>query len=275
MLRTLLAVALMLSLVPDCFAKDPAPAPAPDAVSVAKQVKEVSKDLETALALLQGKEPTKKQVEAALELLQGAINALGGIEKQVKTWKQDDTNPRPACTPCAKCEPCPKCEPSGKQNCPPCPACERCDDGAKGKHKNKDKCGPCPPCGRCEPCDGEGGRGHKKGHHCKCDTPPEPVMPPPPVPMDAPAFQQLTDHINGEGFESGKLEVLGLAVKHAWFTVAQVKALLELYPFSSGKLSALRLVAPVIVDPQNSFTIFDSFPFDSDKKAAKEILGGN
>lgn len=293
MSRFLVVCSLLLAVVFPAMAKSPIPENHPS-VSVISNLEEAHKMVGTALDLLQGKNPTAKEIEVALDLLKRAQKAIGSANGDVKKWAQEEVQVCPKCEEprrpeggkgnkgeCPKVEACPKCEVCVK--CGPCPPCDRCDDGKKGK--KPEKCGVCPPCERCKRCDDDQGEGHGqsdghgKGHghdkKCHCDDPKEP-LPPPPTPMDPPAFQSLTEQIEREGFEDGKVAVLSTAAGYAWFTVAQVRSLLDLFPFSSGKLKVLAVVRPRILDMDKSFQLFEAFPFDSDKAKAKAILdGGN
>jgi hypothetical protein len=113
------------------------------------------------------------------------------------------------------------------------------------------------------------------------DVPPAPIVvapPPAPVVVAAPPspmadLGSLVAAIRGEAFSQAKLGVLGDAARAHWFSVDQVKQLLGLFAFSPDKLSALRLLAPRLVDPQNRYQIYSAFTFSSDKEEARQILG--
>jgi hypothetical protein len=106
--------------------------------------------------------------------------------------------------------------------------------------------------------------------------------PPPPQEEPAPSmgpagmnpgeFDALKEAIEGESFSDGKLGVLRSAADEHRFTCAQVGELLDLYPHSSDKISALGLVKRRIVDPGNKFKIFSHFTFSSDKEKAQQML---
>lgn len=96
----------------------------------------------------------------------------------------------------------------------------------------------------------------------------------PPAPIAPPSFTSLQQAINREGFSEGKIRVLQTAAQLHYFTVAQVKMLLNLYPFSRDKLTAVSILRPRIVDPQNNFQLYDAFPMSSDKQTLSRILQG-
>jgi hypothetical protein len=105
--------------------------------------------------------------------------------------------------------------------------------------------------------------------------------PPPPPPQEGPRaigpehFQALLQAIAAEGFSEGKINVIQDAARMRWFRVAQVKEVLDQLAFSADKLNGLELLAPRLVDPQNSFEIFGAFTFSADKEKAREILHRN
>ncbi|MBM4373122.1 MAG: DUF4476 domain-containing protein, partial [Deltaproteobacteria bacterium] len=64
------------------------------------------------------------------------------------------------------------------------------------------------------------------------------------------------------------------AAREAFFSTAQVKALLGGFVHSSDKLDLLRAVAGRIVDRENIFTIYGALVHSSDKEEARRILEG-
>jgi hypothetical protein len=106
---------------------------------------------------------------------------------------------------------------------------------------------------------------------------PPPSYPPPPPPagpiaMDPGTFSTFLNALRNESFSDGKARVIGDAAGSNWFTIAQLKQVINVLTFSSDKIRAVELIAPRIVDRQNSFTLYDAFTFDSDKRKAREIL---
>ncbi len=103
--------------------------------------------------------------------------------------------------------------------------------------------------------------------------PPEPPAPPPgPMPMASADLGRLLQHMEGESFEEGRFRILAQAVPHIWLSSDQVVLVLGKFQFGNSKLQALRLVAPRILDPENSFAIFPAFTFDAEKEQARQIL---
>jgi hypothetical protein len=86
------------------------------------------------------------------------------------------------------------------------------------------------------------------------------------------ALRELMEAIDNEGFPDGKMAVLEQAAPSQHFVVAQVQQLLELYPFPKDRLGAMRVLKPRLLDPQNGFKLYGSFPFENDKQELKRIL---
>jgi hypothetical protein len=109
------------------------------------------------------------------------------------------------------------------------------------------------------------------------EAPPEPELPPEPagpVPMDPRSFKTLVREVDGQAFSDDKLMIVRSASREAFFSTAQVKALLDEFVHSSDKLELLKLVADRIVDRENIFTIYGSLVHSSDKEEARSILEG-
>ena len=119
--------------------------------------------------------------------------------------------------------------------------------------------------------------------------PPRPIRDPPPAvdpiaelpppgavqPISGEEMHALRQAIDREGGSHNKLMVLDQAARTHLFRVGQVRELLALLPFSADKLRGLELLAPRLVDGQNSFAIYDAFSFSGDKDKAREILRRN
>ncbi len=105
-------------------------------------------------------------------------------------------------------------------------------------------------------------------------TTPTPPQPAEPVvsPMRRRAFHALVRRIKAARFSKGRLSVVSTAAAHNYFTSRQVKRILKHFRFSNKRVRALRVLAPKILDPQNSFVIYGAFKLSSAKKKARRIL---
>ena len=90
--------------------------------------------------------------------------------------------------------------------------------------------------------------------------------------MDDDDFRRLVVAVRNEGYADNKLAVIESASAHNYFRVGQLKALLGELPFSATKLRALYLIAPRLIDRENSFAVYESFSYSADKEQAEQIL---
>ena len=100
-------------------------------------------------------------------------------------------------------------------------------------------------------------------------SPQQPMYPDPMAPQD---YQRLVTTLQAESFPKGRMRVLGQAAPHAWFTAQQAAGLLGLFTFGADRLTALRLLAPRILDRQNAYVIYSAFTFDAEKQQAQQLL---
>ena len=91
-------------------------------------------------------------------------------------------------------------------------------------------------------------------------------------PMGKRRWANLKTAIKGESFADGRLRVLRSACQDGYFLVGQVKQLLDLYSFGDDKLKALEILAPQILDRENSFQLYQAFEFDGERDQARAIL---
>ena len=85
-------------------------------------------------------------------------------------------------------------------------------------------------------------------------------------------FRQLMDNIENESFSDDKLTVVRMAAKRSYFTIAQLVQMVSTISFAEDQISAVEIVAPKIVDIQNSHNLLNAFTFSEDKKNVSSIL---
>ena len=88
-------------------------------------------------------------------------------------------------------------------------------------------------------------------------------------------FNQLIESIRNESFEENQISVVEISSQYNFFIVNQVIAVINEFTYSSGKLKALELLYPNVIDPENSHLIIKAFTYSSDKEKAKEIINRN
>lgn len=85
-------------------------------------------------------------------------------------------------------------------------------------------------------------------------------------------FDRFLKSISDEDFSNRKERLLQNAVRHNRFTCQQVALILRTNDFDSNRNKQLRIVAPAIVDPQNSHLILNAYEFSSGRNDAQRIL---
>lgn len=115
----------------------------------------------------------------------------------------------------------------------------------------------------------------------RSDGPPPFAGPPPypptqqptgPVSMADGQFEALVRAMRAEPHEDRKLAVLQTAAQRNFFSIGQVGALVDLFAFGDGRVGAVRAVRGRIVDPENSFVLYEHFRFESEKEQVRRLL---
>lgn len=103
---------------------------------------------------------------------------------------------------------------------------------------------------------------------------PPAAPPPPPGPkaMSADRFAKLLAQVKDNDFEDERNSVLRTAARANHFTCDQVGKLIATTDFADEKISALRILAPKIVDRENAHTLLTQFDFEDEKKQAEAVL---
>ncbi len=89
--------------------------------------------------------------------------------------------------------------------------------------------------------------------------------------MAAEDFDALVRAVGKEGFGDGKISVVKTA-SSAYFTADQVGRLVDQMSYSTEKVKVVALLNERIVDPQNSFRLYEHFTYSADKEAVKKLL---
>lgn len=80
-------------------------------------------------------------------------------------------------------------------------------------------------------------------------------------PMSAQDFQQLMNTVGNRSFDSDRLLISKQALNGRYLSTAQIAQLMNLYSFESTKLEFAKYAFDFCVDPQNYYTINDTFTF--------------
>lgn len=88
---------------------------------------------------------------------------------------------------------------------------------------------------------------------------------------DAP-FNILYNKVKKASFDDNKFDLIEVASLGCYYSCAQVVRIMKIFPFDDEQLKALKMMAPHIVDLQNTGLIYKIFSFDSEKDKAEEII---
>ena len=101
----------------------------------------------------------------------------------------------------------------------------------------------------------------------------KPAKPAKPQPMPGASFAQLIEAIRAASFDDDKVAVVRHAAQTNWFSANQVGSVMDQISFDDGKIDAAAAMWPRIVDPENSFSIFNKLAFDSSKEKLRKRVG--
>ncbi len=90
--------------------------------------------------------------------------------------------------------------------------------------------------------------------------------------MNGVDFDRLLNQIRNESFADDQLNVIRTAAKRNHFTVDQSARVLSVLTYSDDQISALRILYPKVVDPENSHNILSVFTYGDDKEEAQNIM---
>lgn len=85
-------------------------------------------------------------------------------------------------------------------------------------------------------------------------------------------FGVLYGKVKRASFDDDKYALIEVATLGCYYTCGQCARLMDIFSFGDDKIRALRLMARHIVDPQNAYTIYQAFTFDSDRDKAARII---
>ena len=90
--------------------------------------------------------------------------------------------------------------------------------------------------------------------------------------LDDASFSKLYNKVKKASFDDNKFDLIEVASLGCYYSCAQVVRIMKIFPFDDEQLKALKMMAPHIVDLQNTGLIYKIFSFDSEKDKAKEII---
>ena len=90
--------------------------------------------------------------------------------------------------------------------------------------------------------------------------------------LDDASFSKLYNKVKQASFDDNKFDLIEVASLGCYYSCAQVVRIMKIFPFDDEQLKALKMMAPHIVDLQNTGLIYKVFSFDSEKDKAEEII---
>lgn len=90
--------------------------------------------------------------------------------------------------------------------------------------------------------------------------------------LDDASFSKLYNKVKQASFNDNKFDLIEVASLGCYYSCAQVVRIMKIFPFDDEQLKALKMMAPHIVDLQNTCLIYKIFSFDSEKEKAEEII---
>ena len=90
--------------------------------------------------------------------------------------------------------------------------------------------------------------------------------------LDDTSFSKLYNKVKKASFDDNKFDLIEVASLGCYYSCAQVVRIMKIFPFDDEQLKALKMMAPHIVDLQNTGLIYQVFSFDSEKAKAEEII---
>ena len=91
-------------------------------------------------------------------------------------------------------------------------------------------------------------------------------------PMTDSAFSALLEMMSREAFSDAKLRILEVAAERNLFLMAQVRRVIDTLPFASDRTRVVDILAPRVLDPENTYTLLDAFSFDSEKAHVRDAF---
>ena len=90
--------------------------------------------------------------------------------------------------------------------------------------------------------------------------------------LDDASFSKLYNKVKKASFDDNKFDLIEVASLGCYYSCTQVVRIMKIFPFDDEQLKALKMMAPHIVDLQNTGLIYKVFSFDSEKEKAEEII---
>jgi len=93
-----------------------------------------------------------------------------------------------------------------------------------------------------------------------------------PAVLTGPAFAGVVRAVQDAGYDARRIEMLRARAGAVWFTALQVRTLLGVLDCDPSRLTALELLAPRIVDPENGGVVLAAFGDAGSRARARALI---
>ena len=93
--------------------------------------------------------------------------------------------------------------------------------------------------------------------------------------LDDASFSKLYNKVKKASFDDNKFDLIEVASLFSYYSFALLIRIMKIFSFDDEQLKALKMMAPHIVDLQNTGLIYQLFSFDSEKQKVGEILSSS
>jgi len=110
----------------------------------------------------------------------------------------------------------------------------------------------------------------RRGGTVVVHPPLEPVL----VAVSPDTLDDIRRAVQNRPFDDDRMAILKDATASRLFTAVQVKELVKLFSFSSGKVGAAVWLHARTIDPENFYVVYDALTFPSDRDELRDRIGG-
>lgn len=91
-------------------------------------------------------------------------------------------------------------------------------------------------------------------------------------PMSDSRFSALLATLKNESFETSRLVIAKQAMEHNFFTVVQIKSIMDAFSYEDSKLEIAKAAYPLVVDPDNYFMVNEALQYSSSKMELAKFI---
>lgn len=92
------------------------------------------------------------------------------------------------------------------------------------------------------------------------------------TPMTAKAFRQAIDAVRDASFDSDRLAMAKVVLRHQYMSTEQIRSMAKLFRFDSSRLAFAKYAYSVCADPEHYYLVANVFTFSSSKEELYRYL---